>query len=138
MLPRGIRSNNPGNIRPSSPPWNGTIGENGGFVVFDTMANGIRALAKQLLVYQDRYGIKTVRGVIERWAPPQDHNDTHAYVAMVCSVLDCGQDDEFNFHDPDFLYWIVMAICEQENGHDAFTHSVSDDVLDAGIASALN
>lgn len=57
MIPIAIRNRNPGNIRPSSPPWNGTIGESGGFVVFDTMANGIRALCKQLMRYQDRYGI---------------------------------------------------------------------------------
>lgn len=137
MTPLGLRNKNPGNIRPSNPPWQGSVGQNGGFVVFDTMANGIRALAKQLLVYQDRYGIKTVRAAISRWAPPADHNDTNAYIAMVCSVLDCNQDDEFNFHDADFLYWIVTAIGEQENGHDAFTHTVSDADIDAGIAAAL-
>ena len=36
-LPLGLRNNNPGNIRPSNPPWQGATGENGGFVVFDTM-----------------------------------------------------------------------------------------------------
>ena len=136
--PLGIRNRNPGNLRPSRPPWNGTVGENGGFAVFDTMENGIRALCKNLIAYQDRYGIKTVRGAISRWAPSEDHNDTEAYVQMVCSVLECDDDqDYFDFHDPAFLYWIVVAIGEQENGHQAFTQNVTDAQIDAGIAAAL-
>jgi hypothetical protein len=134
--PLGIRNNNPGNIRPSTPPWNGAVGANGGFVVFDTMENGIRALAKQLMVYQDRYGIKTVRKAISRWAPGNENN-TESYIAFVCGVLGCGPDDEFDFHDPSFLFWMVTAIGEEENGHDAFSKYVSDADIDAGVAAAL-
>lgn len=112
------------------------MGENSGFVVFDTMTNGIRALCKQLIAYQDRYGIKTVRGAISRWAPGNENN-TDAYIAFVCGVLSCQPDDEFDFHSPDFLYWIVTAIGEEENGHDAFTHTVTDADINAGIAAAL-
>lgn len=133
----GLRNRNPGNLRPSQPPWQGVIGENGGFVVFDTLVNGIRALAKQLVVYQERYGIRTVRQTISRWAPGSDHNDTQAYIAFVCSVLGCKPDDEFDFHDQDFLFWMVTAIGEEENGHDAFTQNVSDADIDAGVAAAL-
>jgi hypothetical protein len=136
MLPLGIRNKNIGNIRPSNPPWQGAVGENGGFVVFDTMPNGIRALAKQLMAYQDKYGINTVRGAINRWAPPNE-NQTSGYIALVCTVLECGQDDHFNFHDPDFLFWMVTAIGEEENGHDAFTHNVTDADINAGVNAAL-
>ena len=134
--PLGLRNNNPGNIRPSLPSWNGTVGANGGFVVFDTMLHGIRALAKQLLAYYDRYHIDTVREAINRWAPSSE-NDTEAYVAFVAHVLEVGPDDELNFHNYDTLYWLVVAIGEQENGHDAFTHTVSDSVLAAGVHAAL-
>lgn len=136
MLPLGLRQNNPGNMRPSSPPFQGDIGANGGFVVFDTMENGIRALAKNLLAYYAR-GIDTVAEAINRWAPSADHNNTAAYIAFVCSVLSCKPDDQFNFRDPDFLFWMVTAIGEQEQGHDAFLNNVTDQQIEAGIASAL-
>ena len=135
-LPLGLLNQNPGNIRPSIPPWNGTIGANGGFVVFDTMQHGIRALAKQLLAYYDRYSIDTVREAINRWAPPSE-NDTGSYVNFVSHVLEVGPDEELDFRNYDTLYWLVVAIGEQENGHDAFTHTVSDSTIAAGVHAAL-
>lgn len=123
-------------MRPSNPPFQGEIGANAGFAVYDTMENGIRALAKNLLAYYAR-GIDTVAEAISRWAPSADHNNTLAYIAFVCSVLSCQPDDEFNFRDPDFLFWMVTAIGEQEQGHDAFTQNVSDQQIEAGVAAAL-
>lgn len=142
-LPLGLRNNNPGNIRPGPQKWVGEIGANGGFVVYDTMPHGVRALAKNLIAYQkhdDGKGgkIDTVREAITRWAPPADHNDTEAYIALVCTVLNCNEDDEFNFSDPDFLYWMVTAIGEEEQGHAAFTSAVSDADIETGIQMALN
>ena len=150
MLPLGLRNNNPGNIRPSDPPWRGAIGQNGGFVVFDTMENGIRALCRQLIAYYEnsapphpRYTsfngtqIDTVEEAIYRWAPPADHNDTNAYVALVCSVLECNKDDRFDFRNQDFLFWMVTAIGEEENGHQAFSNNVTDAQIDSGIIAAL-
>jgi hypothetical protein len=134
MPTRGIRNNNPGNMEPGG--WQGEVGNDGRFAVFDTMANGIRALAKQLLVYQDKYGIKTARGVVSRWAPPNENN-TDGYLAFFDGVLGCGPDDEFNFHNRDFLYWACTAIGEEENGHDEFTRGVSDADLNAGVNAAL-
>lgn len=142
MLPLGLRNNNPGNIRPGKDKWQGEIGANFGFVVFDTMENGIRALAKNLIAYQkhdDGSGgkIDTVREAITRWAPSADHNNTEAYIAMVCSVLGCNQDDTFNFSDPDFLFWMIVAIGEQENGHFAFSENVTDAQIEEGVRRAL-
>ena len=136
-LPLGLRQANPGNLRPSSQPWQGQIGVANGFCVFDTLENGIRALAKQLLAYQARYGIKTVRGAISRWAPPSDNNDTEAYIQVVCNELDCDDEDEFDFRNADFLFWMVVAIGEHENGHRPFTDNVTDAEIEAGVAAAL-
>lgn len=130
--------NNPGNIRPSPLyKWQGEVGEAKGFIVFDTMENGIRALATNLLTYQRKYGIYTVRRAIERWAPQEDHNDTQAYIAFVAHVCEVDPDDRLDFSDRDTLYWLVTAIGEQENGHAAFTQAVTDAQIDAGIAAAL-
>lgn len=148
-LPLGLRLNNPGNIRPGREKWAGEIGANGGFVEFDTMPNGIRALGKNLIAYYDNSGgehpkyrsidgtqIDTVKEAIYRWAPPADHNDTNAYVTMVCTELDCATDDVFDFRDRNFLFWMIAAIGHQEQGG-AFTRTVSDADILAGVDAAL-
>ena len=134
MTTRGIRNNNPGNMEPGG--WQGEIGTDGRFAVFDTMVNGIRALGKNLLAYQGKHGVDTVREAIERWAPGSENN-TEAYIAFVCHVCELNADDQLNFRDADTLYWLVTAICEEENGHDAFTHGVSQADLEAGVNAAL-
>jgi hypothetical protein len=136
-LPLGLRNNNPGNLRPSRAPWKGTVGENGGFAVFDTMHHGLRALARQLLVYQDRYHINTVAAAINRWAPGNENN-TAQYISFVCKALECSPDDRFDFHNTDFLFWIITAIGEEENGHDAFLATVSDSQIEGAIADAIS
>lgn len=59
--PRGIRNNNPGNLR----AWPGT-GSDGGYAVFPTAADGLKAAGKNLLAYQDKYGINTISGIVNR------------------------------------------------------------------------
>ena len=41
------------------------------FCVFSAPRWGIRAMAKILMLYQDRYNLDTVTGMISRWAPPE-------------------------------------------------------------------
>jgi len=128
--------NNPGNLRPSNPPWNGEKGAFRGFAVFDSMPLGIRALCKQLMAYQDRYGIDTVREAITRWAPPSE-NDTDSYIHFVCHILEVEPDDKLDFHTQSVLFWMVVAIGEQENGADAFNSKVSDGDILAGVSAAI-
>lgn len=85
MIPRGIKNNNPGNIRKGKDQWQGMSADQSSdtaFVVFDGPQWGIRALVKILLNYQ-RDGLDTIARMINRWAPPADHNDTSAYALAV-------------------------------------------------------
>lgn len=139
----GLRNNNPGNIEFGSfaKRYEGVLGEGGRFARFPTMAAGIRALCELLIVYSvqpDGHGgkIDTVKEAIHRWAPSNE-NHTEAYIAYVCHVLDCNQDDEFDFNNKDFLFWMATGIGEEENGHSAFTQYVTDADIDAGVAAAL-
>lgn len=89
QLPRGIRNNNPGNIRHGA-NWQG-LNPNGKeidhyFCVFQTPVAGIRALAKVLINYKKLYGLNTVRQIISRYAPPNE-NQTTAYVQSVARQL---------------------------------------------------
>ncbi len=51
LPPRGIRNNNPGNIRIGKTRWQGQkpVQSDGSFVEFETPAAGLRALMKVLL-----------------------------------------------------------------------------------------
>jgi len=84
--PRGLRNNNPGNIR-ASDPWQGMIGTDpAGFAVFKDISWGIRAMAKDL-TSKINNGYDTLQEIIYRWAPPTE-NDTEAYLDyMIGSTL---------------------------------------------------
>jgi hypothetical protein len=120
--PRGIRNNNPGNIRyveGVTSLYLGCIGSDGEFCRFDTAHNGIRALCKLLLVYQDKHGLRTVRGCINRWAPPVE-NDTSAYVDVVARALNVEPDDEIDLHRDFVLAGMALAIIQHENGQQPY------------------
>ena len=93
--PRGIRNNNPLNIRHSADQWQGACEEqkDKSFVQFKSMAYGYRAAWKTLQSYYNRFCMKsqpfTVRNIIGRWAPPKE-NDTESYIRSVLSLSGIG------------------------------------------------
>lgn len=114
--PRGIRNHNPGNVRHGD-PWQGLAAKqtDKAFATFTSAAYGIRALARTLITYQDKYGLRTVADIIHRWAPPSENN-TEAYIAHVCTLTGIDAKmrlDMQNFHD---LRAVTEAIIRHENG----------------------
>lgn len=93
--PRGIRNNNPLNIRRSATRWQGAREKqtDGTFVQFESMAYGYRAAWKILQSYYERFRTEgkhfTVRNIISRWAPPVE-NDTEAYIRSVLLMSGIG------------------------------------------------
>ena len=83
-LPRGIRNNNPGNLRKSSSAWQGKIanGTDPAFEQFQTFAYGTRAMIKLLKNYIGD-GYNTLDKIINRWAPAADNNNPGAYISSV-------------------------------------------------------
>jgi len=121
-LPLGIRQNNPGNIEHSERNrWQGLavppMGEGAGarFCRFVDAVMGIRALVVLLIAYFDRHGLRTVRAIIERWAPPVE-NDTGAYARAVARRLGVGVDDPIDLHSYHHIEPLVQAIIRHENG----------------------
>ncbi|MBI9109907.1 structural protein [Maridesulfovibrio ferrireducens] len=112
--PRGIRNHNPGNIRHGA-KWNGLAEEqlDKSFCTFKTPEHGIRAMGKILITYQDKYGLDTVSGIIDRWAPPIE-NDTNAYAEHVAKQLEVGVDEPIVVRS--FLDKLCTAIIRHENG----------------------
>lgn len=123
---RGIRNNNPGNIRKGA-NWDGSTGDDGAFVIFRSPEYGIRALAKLLLNYERLHGLNTVRGIISRYAPSNENN-TAAYVSSVSGKLDIDPDTTFSVQTR--LPELITAIIHHENGQQPY----SEQLIARGIA----
>ena len=132
-MTRGIRNHNPGNLRRSSDPWQGLASEQTDkeFFQFTSAKWGIRALARTLIAYQDKVGLKTIKQMIGRWAPPVE-NDTGAYVRAVAASVGVGQDAEIDVHEYAILRPLTLAIIRHENGQQPYT----DAEIDAGLVLA--
>jgi len=134
--PRGIRNNNPGNIRISNAAWLGKIpmqyNTDGSFEQFTYAEFGIRALAMNLKNYQAKHHLYTVRGMINRFAPSNENN-TNSYVNIVSKSLGVSPDTPIDFADPNVSLNLVKAIIKHENGVNPYP----DDIITRGINSAL-
>ncbi|WP_059244414.1 hypothetical protein [Escherichia albertii] len=131
--PCGIWNNNPGNLRTSKNPWDGQTGDDGEFVTFATPEHGIRALGKNLLSYQ-RQGFVTPRQIISRWAPPEDGNDTEAYIEKVSSALGVSDNEKLNLSNIKTLSTVSKAIMATENNGEV---GYSDQQISTGLQAAL-
>ena len=93
-MSRGIRNNNPLNIRHGKSRWEGRtrVQTDAEFVTFKSMAYGYRAAWKLMETYRLRLmqagKSYTLENIIHRWAPPEDNNDTRAYLRTVIRLLD--------------------------------------------------
>jgi hypothetical protein len=137
--PRGIRNNNPGNIdyRASSDPWLGLDSppSDGRFCRFTDPVYGLRAILKVLMTYQRRYGLKTVRQLISRWAPPGE-NDTESYVQDVASYAGVGPDDEVDVTSRVMALALLSRITHHENGVQPYPVELLDRAVDLAKESA--
>ena len=120
IMARGIRNNNPGNIRHSSSQWQGKSATQTDteYVQFDNPVWGIRALAKLLKNYQSRYGLNTINEIINRWAPPSE-NITSAYVDNVSRIVGVNKDQQILVDD--YMVPFVKAIITHENGSQPYS-----------------
>ena len=100
-LSRGLRNNNPLNIRHSADHWEGARIEqtDKSFVQFVSMAYGYRAAWKVLdtycLTFRRERKAYTLRNIIARWAPPSE-NDTDAYVRSVVKLSGLGGNENMS------------------------------------------
>lgn len=134
---RGVRNKNPGNIDYNQAnQWQGQLKPDPAierrFARFDTAENGIRALGKVLLTYQRKYGLKTAKAIISRWAPAVENN-TAAYVRAVETNTGTLPGAEIDLTQPALMTGFVNAIIHHENAGYAYP----DAVLAEGVRRAL-
>lgn len=131
-LPRGIRVNNPLNIREdkdSGDAWQGEAAYNfdASFEEFTSPEYGIRAAVRILRNYRSR-GIKTLEQIIATWAPANENN-VEAYVKSVSKKTGISRGTVIT--DGDFPA-LIAAMIYHENGQQPYAMSV----INKGIALA--
>lgn len=119
-MPRGLRNNNPGNIRNSqSNDWLGEVDakekKDFAFEEFKEIKYGYRALLKLLRNYRINCGCITISDFIERWAP-RDENDTASYKKAVCMDMQVPNTFVPDIDDKGTMCALAAAISKVENG----------------------
>lgn len=118
--PRGIRNNNPLNIRKSKDKWKGLRAQqqDAAFFQFETMEWGWRAAFWLLTrTYYHTYRLFTIRTIIQKWAPPHENN-TASYIANVSKLTGIGPDEPIGIPSDQPARWMMLgaAMAIQENG----------------------
>lgn len=121
-MTRGLKNNNPGNIRHSATRWQGEIevsenneGLDASFKTFMTMAYGYRAMFKLLHNYAVIYNLHTLEQMISRWAPPSENN-TRAYISAVSLWSGVASSVKIDTTNPLTMIAVVSAMSRMENG----------------------
>ena len=127
----GIRIHNPLDIRPVPLPgrWDGQIGiyetDDAAFAAFEDYAHGLRAGAVLLRNYGRLHqitslvgpgGIEAQDGVITRWSPEFDHNNTQAYADRVARLTGFGSHQTLNLEDGATVAALIRAMTRVELG----------------------
>lgn len=114
--PRGLRNNNPFNIRKTDIQWRGEApGADSEFESFDTPEAGIRAGLRNMSTHQQKYGANSLAQLLQRHAPPVE-NDTDAYIQAVAQNTGLQPDAPVDLGNPEVAFKLADAIVRQENG----------------------
>lgn len=117
QTPRGIRNNNPLNIRKNDIQWQGLSPEqnDSDFCQFINLNYGIRAAFVLLRTYHKKYHCDTITKVVSRWAP-ECENNTKAYIEAVAAHSCVPADARFKFTDKNVVCRILWSMAWVENG----------------------
>ena len=115
---RAQRNNNPGNLKwDGKSQWQGMVGvDPDGFVRFDGPDNGRRAAGINLANQAAMHGLNTLQGIITKYAPQDDNNDTAGYIAAVSQQTGLDPNAPLNLKDPAVRDKVLNAMFTVEDG----------------------
>ena len=119
--PRGIRNNNPLNIRKGA-AWQGLapVQNDSSFCVFKSMEYGLRAAHKLLKNYITGYNgrfkpVDTISTIVAKWAPPSE-NATQKYIEYVANETGLSPFERIHFQNRKTMCDLVAAMAFVECG----------------------
>lgn len=128
-LTRGIRNNNPMNIRKGS-QWLGLSSDSHleqDFCVFTDIRYGLRAALYILTKYVYVYHVDSIKDIIARWAPPTE-NDTLYYVRSILILWPRKINSDYRISSIEDLVYLLSCMCYIES-----RYSLTEDVFDASF-----
>lgn len=116
IIPRGIRNNNPLNIRIGN-TW---LGERNNptdpaFEEFVAMEYGVRAAFIILRRYIKRYHKDTICSIVSTWAPANENN-TQRYIDHVSAQMALDPTESIKYEDKETMCKLVAAMAKVECG----------------------
>ena len=120
--------NNPGNLRPP--------GASSGFMQYPTTDAGLRAMARQLQLYQSRDKLDTIQGIVSKYAPSTE-NDVRSYVGDVSRRTGFSPDQHLDLSDRETLARLISAMTKHENSRSNYSPKTVVEVLNNTGGSAI-
>lgn len=122
--PRGVRNNNPLNIRIGN-TWLGEVPNptDSEFEQFVSLTYGLRAGFCILRRYINRYQRNTIEKIISTWAPANENN-TSLYIGYVCHKLDIERNVVLEYSDTETMVKLVQAMAKFESACDLKTEDI--------------
>lgn len=123
-LPRGIRNNNPLNLRISNNAWLGKVKDNtdGAFEQFTSMEYGLRAAfinIRTIIRRRLQHGsYTTLAQLIHIWAPSSDGNNEAAYVVTVTKYSGIKANEHIVINNKDQMCALLAAMAHVECGQE--------------------
>lgn len=126
MATRGIRNNNPFNIKRSHQGWQGETKVNSDpvFCRFSNINYGIRAGIQLLRNGYLAKGYKTVDAIINRYAPSTENN-TSSYIAYILNNSPIYPSQEISLNSLSF-YHLCKCICWYESKYELSYNKFTD------------
>ena len=124
---RGIKNNNPGNIRKSKIKYLGEtdLSSDKEFKQFDAPEWGYRALFVLLHTYNIKHGLNTIEKILKRYAPPTE-NDTERYISFVAYRANIKKNEPIDTLSESTMKPVAAAISRMENGVEASENDINN------------
>ena len=134
---KGIKRNNPGNIRPSNLK---------GFKEYPTLEDGFKDQLELLRRYitkghsatkaTERLGLTnkpldSINKILNVWAPTEDSNDTNSYVTAVSKMTGIDPNARIDPNDKNTMMSIAAAMTRVEHGIKGLSREQADSLLTA-------
>lgn len=128
-MPRGIRNNNPLNIRIGN-TWLGEVPNptDSEFEQFVSIRYGLRAAFVILRRYIRRYQRNTPARIISAWAPSSENN-TEKYINTVCKRSGIAPGETIDYEDVDKMVRFVAAMAYVECGQEIDPNIIRESYL---------